>query len=188
MPGPILEHIVSASSIFTVTQVGTILPPLFFLCSWGHWSLRRLNKFSPQHSGRGWRTLDFTQAVWVWSPQATDPSGYASSNKDVQLIQCLGVSWGFGGKAHSTLRAACMLLLLLLSHFSRVQLCVTTLEWVAISFSNAWKWKVKVKLLSCVLLFATPWTAAHQAPPSMGFSRQEYWSGLPLPSLLAIVI
>ena len=57
-----------------------------------------------------------------------------------------------------------------------------TLEWVAISFSNAWKWKVKVKLLSRVRLFATPWTAAHQAPPSMGFSRQEYWSGVPLPS------
>ena len=57
-----------------------------------------------------------------------------------------------------------------------------TLEWVAISFSNAWKWKVKVKSLSRVRLFATPWTAAYQAPPSMGFSRQEYWSGLTLPS------
>ena len=58
----------------------------------------------------------------------------------------------------------------------------TGVEWVAISFSNAWKWKVKVKLLSCVWLLATPWTAAYQAPPSMGFSRQEYWSGMPLPS------
>ena len=48
------------------------------------------------------------------------------------------------------------------------------LEWVAISFSNAWKWKVKVKSLSCVWLSATPWTAAYQAPPSMVFSRQEY--------------
>ena len=55
-----------------------------------------------------------------------------------------------------------------------------TLEWVAISFSNAWKWKVKVKSLSRVRLLATPWTAAHQAPPSMGFSRQEYQSGVPL--------
>ena len=53
-----------------------------------------------------------------------------------------------------------------------------TLEWVAISFSNAWKWKVNVKSLSPVRLLATPWTAAHQAPPSMGFSRQEYSSGL----------
>ena len=55
-----------------------------------------------------------------------------------------------------------------------------TLEWVAISFSSAWKWKVKVKSLSRARLSATPWTAAHQAPLSMGFSRQEYWSGVPL--------
>ena len=91
------------------------------------------------------------------------------------------------------------LLLLLLSCFSRVRLCVTpqtaahqvpipgilqarTLEWVAISFSNAWKWKAKVKSLSRVWLFATPWTAAYQAPPPMGFSRQEYRSGVPSPS------
>ena len=58
------------------------------------------------------------------------------------------------------------------------------LEWVDISFSNARKWKVKVKLLSHVRLFAIPWTAAYQAPPSMGFSRQAYWSGLPLPAFL----
>ena len=55
-----------------------------------------------------------------------------------------------------------------------------TLEWVAISISNAWKWKVKVKSLSHVWLLATPWTAAYQAPLPMGFSRQEYWSGVPL--------
>ena len=84
--------------------------------------------------------------------------------------------------------------LLLLSGFSRVRLCsppvssvpgiiqARRLEWVAISFSNAWKWNVKVKSLSCVWLLATPWTAAHKAPPSMRVSRQEYWSGLPLPS------
>ena len=93
-----------------------------------------------------------------------------------------------------------LLLLLLLSHFSRVWLCdpmdcsppgspvpgilqAGTLEWVAISFSNAWKWKEKVKSLSRVRLFATPWTAAYQAPPSMGFSKQQYWSKVPLPSL-----
>ena len=57
-----------------------------------------------------------------------------------------------------------------------------TLEWVATSFSNAAKWKVKGKSLSRVRLFATPWTAAYRAPPSMGFSRQECWSGVPLPS------
>ena len=86
----------------------------------------------------------------------------------------------------------------LLSHFSRVRLCATPLmaahqappslgfsrqeHWSGLP-SKAWKWKVKVKSLSCVQLFATPWTAAYQAPPSMGFSRQEYWSGVPLPSL-----
>ena len=53
-----------------------------------------------------------------------------------------------------------------------------TLKWVAISFSNACKWKVKVKSLRRGRLLATPWTSAYQAPPSMGFSRQEYWSGL----------
>ena len=89
--------------------------------------------------------------------------------------------------------------LLLLSRFSHVRLCdpidgsppgspvpgilqARTLEWVAISFSDAWKWKVKVKSLSRVRPSATPWTAAFQAPPSLGFSRQEYWSGVPLPS------
>ena len=59
---------------------------------------------------------------------------------------------------------------------------IQILEWVVISFSNAWKWKVKVKSFSRIWLLATPWTAAHQAPPSMGFSRQEYWSGVLLPS------
>ena len=61
-----------------------------------------------------------------------------------------------------------------------------TLEWVAISFSNAWKRKVKVKSLSCIWLLATPWTPAYKAPPSMGFSRQGYWSGVPLPSPVAV--
>ena len=60
------------------------------------------------------------------------------------------------------------------------------LEWGAISFSNEWKWKVKVKPLSRVRLLATPWTAAYQAILSMGFSRQEYWNGVPLPSPLGL--
>ena len=98
------------------------------------------------------------------------------------------------------LAAILVKLLLLLSYFSRVQSVrphrrqptwlscpwipqARTLEWVAISFLNAWKWKVKVKSFSRVRLLATPWTAAHQAPPSMGFFRQEYWSGVSLPSL-----
>ena len=92
--------------------------------------------------------------------------------------------------------------MLLLSRFSRVWLLcdpiddsppgsrvpgilqTRVLEWVAISFSNAWKWKVKAKSLSCVRLLAIPWTAAYQAPLSMGFSRQEYWSGVPLPKCM----
>ena len=95
--------------------------------------------------------------------------------------------------------ATVLLLLLLISRFSRVRRCATPvgsppgppvpgilqariLEWVVISFSNAWKWKAKGKLLSRVRLLATPWTAAYQAPPSMGFFRQEYWSGVPLAS------
>jgi len=92
------------------------------------------------------------------------------------------------------------MLLLLLSRISRVWLSATpqtgsppgspilgilqarTLKWVAISFSDAWKWNMKVKSLSCVRLLATPWTAAYEAPPSMGFARQEYWTGVPLPT------
>ena len=82
----------------------------------------------------------------------------------------------------------------MLSHFSRVRLCVTHRRqptrlcrpWDSLGKNTGvgchfllqckWKWKVKVKLLSHVWLLATPWTAAYQAPPSMGFSRQEYWS------------
>ena len=102
-----------------------------------------------------------------------------------------GMNWESGIDIHTLLR-------LLLSHVSCVRLCATPqtapgspvpgilqariLEWVAISFSSAWKWKAKVKSLSRVQLLVTPWTAARQAPPSMGFSRQEYWSGVPSPS------
>ena len=63
-----------------------------------------------------------------------------------------------------------------------------TLEWAAISFSNVWKWKVKVKSLSRVRLLATPWIADYQAPPSMGFSKQESWSGVPLPSPIQVIL
>ena len=63
-----------------------------------------------------------------------------------------------------------------------------TVGWVAMFFSNAWKWKVKVKSLSQVQLLVTPWTAAYQAPPSMRFSRQECWSGVPLPSLPCVCV
>ena len=62
------------------------------------------------------------------------------------------------------------------------------LVWVVIAFSNAWKRKVKMKSLSRARLLATPWTAAYPAPLFMGFSRQERWSGVPLPSLLCLYI
>ena len=110
------------------------------------------------------------------------------------------ISLALAGGFFTTSTTKILLLLLLLSCFSCVQLCdpidgsppvspipgilqARTPEWVTISFSSAWKWKVKVKSLSRVWLFETPWTAAYQAPPPMGFSRQEYWSGVPLPSL-----
>ena len=96
--------------------------------------------------------------------------------------------------------AVILLLLLLLSRFSHVRLCVTPWtaahqaslsmgfsrqeHWSGLPFpsQNAWNWKVKVKSLSRFWLLATPWTAAYQAPPCMGFSRQQFWSGVPLPS------
>ena len=105
--------------------------------------------------------------------------------------------WSSNEKVIPKLPQNVCLLLLLLSHLSRVRLCATPETaahqappslgfsrqecWsgFAITFSSAWKWKVKGKSLSSVWLPATPWTAAHQAPPYMGFSRQEYWSGVP---------
>ena len=93
-----------------------------------------------------------------------------------------------------------ILLLLLLSSFSRVQLCETPQTAAhqappSLGFSRQEHWsglpfpspmiKVKMKSLSRIRLLVTPWTAAYQAPPSMGFSRQEDWSGVPLPSLHA---
>ena len=116
--------------------------------------------------------------------------------------------WKQAGKSHlqtySCLFSPLKLLLLFLGCYAKsLQLCPTLcdpingsplgssvpgilqariLGWFAISFSSVWKWKVKGKSLSRAWLLATPWTAAHQAPPSMGFSRQEYWSGVPLPS------
>ena len=104
--------------------------------------------------------------------------------------------------SEKSLKQARLLLLLLLSHFSHVQLCATPEtaahqappslgfsrqeHWNGLPFPSptheSEKWKVKVKSLSRVRLLGTPWTAAYQAYPSMGFARQEYWSGLPLPS------
>ena len=98
----------------------------------------------------------------------------------------------------STHHSHLLLLLLLLSRFSRVRLCAT--PWQPTRLPRPWDSPGKNTgvgchfLLQCVKVksesevaqscptFATPWTAAYQAPPSMGFSRQEYWSGVPLPS------
>ena len=104
---------------------------------------------------------------WLYSLQSKMEKLYAATAKSLQ--SCLTLCDPIDGSPPG-------------STFPGI-LQVRTLEWVAISFSNAWKWKVKVKSLSCVRLLATPWTAAYQAPQSMGFSRQEYWSGLSLPSL-----
>ena len=130
------------------------------------------------------------------SPKSSHPLLLSQSPKDCSIHLC----WHHF-KLNNCLKVfQTMLLLLLLSRFSRIRLCATpetaahqappslgfskarTLEWVAISFSNAWKGIVKVTALRRVWLPETPQTAAYQAPPSMGFSRQEYWSGVPLPS------
>ena len=144
-----------------------------------------------QHQSHLWLT------IWPWAKQ---PKKHALKSK-MQWVR-----WGWGRKGKTKKEAGLRhvrgpLLPLQLSHFSRVRLLcdpkdgsppgspvpgilkARTLEWAAISFSNAWKWKVKVKSPSRIRLLATPWTAAYQAPLSMGFSRQEDWSGVPSPSL-----
>ena len=116
--------------------------------------------------------------VWAWGQQQQ---------------HCLGCIRNASSQAHSAAAAAAKLLQSCPTLCNSIDsspsgstvpgiLQARTLEWVAISFSNAWKWKVKVKSLSRVRLLVTPRTAAYQAPPSIGFSRQEYWSGVPLPS------
>ena len=129
--------------------------------------------------------------MWVWSESDVNYLCW-SKHPSRSLVS------PFKSPREVKMKIIIVMLLLLLSRFSRVQFCATpdsspqgspipgilqarTLEWVAISFSNEWKWKVKVKSLSLVRLLATPWTEANQAPPSMGFSRQECWSGMPLP-------
>ena len=135
---------------------------------------------------------------WVVMPSSRG-SSWPRNGTHVSCVPCISggffTCWAIGEAQD----AGYLLLLLLLSCFSHVQLCdpidgsppgssvpgilqARTLVWVAFSFSNAWNWKVKVKSLSHVRLLVTTWTAAYQAPPSMGFSRQEYWSGVPMPS------
>ena len=157
-----------------------------------------------QSAGVEWPLLHLHRAPALWF--ATAPTTPCSWQQDYSTHQhVLTGPWGIPVCNLASpypwwpsSRNICLLLLLLLSRFSRVRLCETiersppgstvpgilqarTLEWVAISFSSAGKWKVKVKSFSHVWHFTTPSTTAYQASPSMGFSRQEYWSGSPLP-------
>ena len=110
------------------------------------------------------RPWDFQARVLQWGAIAFSTNGTAAKSLQSCLTLCDPIDGSPPGSAVPGILQA------------------RTLEWVAISFSNAWKWKMKGKSLSRVRLLATPWTAAYLAPPSMGFSRQEYWSAVPLPS------
>ena len=146
------------------------------------------------------RLSTYEKVSFVWVQRGTYPKSLYLSLPTLKLLWYLGLGGeaqprSAGVSAHVTTAAAakalqsCLTLCDPMDHSppgSAVPgiLQARTLEWVAISVSNAGKWKVKVKSLSHVRLFATPWTAAYQAPLPMGFSRQEYWSGVPLPSPL----
>ena len=114
-------------------------------------------------------------------PSATPWTAACQASPSITLSESLLKLMSIESVMPSNHLILCHPLLLPPSIFGILQ--ARTLEWVAIFFSNARKWKVKLKLLSRVRHLATSWTAAYQAPPSMGFSRQEYWSGVSLPSL-----
>ena len=127
--------------------------------------------------GAWWTTIHRVTQSWTWWKQLSKQAGLAHDKLSVSTIVCVG----FAAAAKSL--QSCPTLCDPIDGSppgSPVPgiLQARTLEWIAISFSNAWKWKVEVKSLSHVRL--TPWTAAYQAPPSVGFSRQKYWSGVPL--------
>ena len=152
--------------LFSHGGVGSMFPPpQSGFCVW----LSR--KYSRSHTvpvsrpnRRSWQLLS---ASWMFMVETKLPSPAAAAAAAKSLQSCLTLCDPRDGSPPGPAVPGI--------------LQARALEWVAISSSNAWKWKVKVKLLSRVWLFATPWTAAYQAPPSLGFSRQEYWSGLPLP-------
>ena len=191
-----------------ITQVkGSLVLNLWLLSSQKEFYLQLPQKPS-------WYTLIFWYII-VWRRTSTKVKEFFFLQMyfNIQLLYQRGLPWqssGYnsplplqGAQVQSLVREPRSRILLLLSRFSRVRLCVTpetAAHWAPLSlrFSRQehWsglpfpsrmheseKWKVKVKSLSHVRLLATPWTAAFQAPPSMGFFRQEYWSGVPLPSL-----
>ena len=128
------------------------------------------------------------------NPIDSSPSGFSIPGiLQARTLEWLAISFSNAGKwSESEVAQSCPTLSNPMDHSlpgSSVHWIfqARVLEWGAIAFSNAWQWKVKGNSLGRVWLFATPWTAAYQAPPSMGFSRQEYWSGLPLPSPTTIL-
>jgi len=131
------------------------------------WECRLVREITCKHAFHVWECSRLSMFLYEWTSEYSRECEHAAAAaKSLQLCPTLCDPMDCsppGSSVHGILQAR-------------------TLEWVAISSSNAWKWKVKVKSLSRVQLLATPWTAAYQAPPSMGFSRQEYWSGVPLPS------
>ena len=131
-----------------------------------HWS--RLPFPSPMHESEKWK----------WSRSVVSDSSRPRGLQPTRLLR----PWASPGKS-----TVCTVILSasFCSHdkvLSPRNSLTLVVQWLRLHVSNAGKWKVRVKSLSRVLLFAIPWTAAYQAPPSVGFSRQEYWSGLPLPS------
>ena len=135
-------------------------------CKWIPTS--KLLQYTWQHSWRGSVNSHFPTLLFIWWWQGLQ--AIMSSAAAAKSLQSCPTLWDLtdGSPTGSPVPGI---------------LQARTLEWVAISFSNAWKWKAKVKLLSYVRLLATSWTVAYPAPISMRFSRQEHWSGLPVPSL-----
>ena len=191
-------------SFFTLSQIDLFLPKIFTTSAYDFFplSFQRFFFFDVDHFLSHYRIYYNTVSVLCFGFLVPRQVDLSSLTRDWIRPPCTGRQ----SLNHWTAREVSMkgsaLWLLLTTTTKSLQLCPTlcdpidgsppgfpvpgtlqarTLEWVAISFSNAWKWKVKVKVksLSRVRLFETPWTTAFQAPPSMGFSRQEYWSGVP---------
>ena len=160
---------------------------------------RRIAKEAVVHIYNGILHSHSKECIWVCSNEVDELRAYyiewSESEREKQILYMNAYMWNpekWYAAAAAESRQSCLTPCDLIDGSppgSPVPgiLQARTLEWVAMSFSNAWKWKVKVKSHSLVWLLATLWTVAHQAPPSMGFSRQECWSGVPLPSPRKVV-